>query len=38
VEKMIAWARELGPQQPVYLQDFELVNDKVPATWREKLI
>jgi len=38
IGKMIAWAREIGPQQPVYLEDFELPHEKIPRTWSEKLI
>ncbi len=38
IEKMIAWAHEMGPQEPIYLEDFELESEKIPATWREKLI
>lgn len=39
VREMIAWARELGPQQPQYLaQGLEIITDKTPATWRERLI
>jgi UDP-glucose 4-epimerase len=39
VRQMIKWARELGPQQPQYRVDgLEIVTDKTPATWTEKLI
>ena len=38
IKRMIAWAREIGAQKPVYLHDFELHSDKIPATWRDKLI
>jgi UDP-glucose 4-epimerase len=37
--RMLAWARELGPQEPRYLEDgLELVTGDVPATWREQLL
>jgi UDP-glucose 4-epimerase len=38
IEKMIAWARSMGAQKPVYLDDFELHSDKIPLTWKDKLI
>jgi UDP-glucose 4-epimerase len=39
VRQLIAWARELGPQQPKYLaRGLEITTDKTPATWTEKLI
>lgn len=39
IHEMIAWARELGPQQPKYLDGgLEIINDKTPATWAQKLI
>lgn len=38
VKRMAEWAKELGPQEPVYLDELELVNDKTPDTWREKII
>jgi UDP-glucose 4-epimerase len=39
LKHMLAWARELGPQQPRYLEDgMELTHGDVPATWRDKLI
>ena len=39
LQHMLAWARELGPQQPRYLEDgMELTHGDVPATWRDKLI
>lgn len=38
VKKMIAWAKHKGPQAFKYLDDLELVNEKTPATWKNKLI
>lgn len=39
VSKMIAWARELGPQQFKYLENgLELEGVDVPQTWKKKLI
>ncbi|MBI5176498.1 NAD-dependent epimerase/dehydratase family protein [Candidatus Micrarchaeota archaeon] len=38
VGRMIEWARAIGPQKPVYLDDLEIVNGQVPSTWKEKLI
>ena len=39
MRKMLAWARELGPQEPRYLDGgLELTSGDVPATWREQLI
>ena len=37
--RMLVWARELGPQEPRYLEEgLELTSGDVPATWRDKLI
>lgn len=38
VAKMIAWAKKLGPQKPVYLKKLELEAKNTPLTWRKKLI
>ncbi len=38
IMKMIAWAKEVGPQTPRYLESLEIVNDSTPETWRNKLI
>jgi len=36
VRKMVAWARELGPQEPKYLDDgLELITDQAPTTWTQ---
>jgi len=37
IRKMILWARELGPQEPRYLDELELPNN-APDTWAKKLI
>lgn len=38
IGRMIEWARRKGPQQPRYLDGLEIISDKVPKTWLEKLI
>jgi len=39
VRRMIAWAKELGPQKPRYMEDgLELVNEDTPVTWTQQLI
>lgn len=39
VSRMVAWARELGPQKFNYLEHgLELETDEVPVTWKKKLI
>lgn len=39
MRRMLAWARELGPQEPRYLDEgLELETGDVPATWRDRLI
>ena len=39
VRRMINWARELGPQQPKYMEDgLELTAENTPVTWTERLI
>ena len=38
VASMVAWAKAKGPQEPRYLDELELVTDKTPRTWVEKLI
>ncbi len=39
LRRTIAWARELGPQEPRYLEDgLELTGEHVPVAWRDKLI
>lgn len=36
--QMIEWAKKIGPQPFVYLDNLELENSKVPKTWKKKLI
>jgi UDP-glucose 4-epimerase len=38
VGRMIAWAKELGPQKPRYMDELELTTDETPVTWTQKLI
>lgn len=38
IERMAKWAQELGPQEMVYLDDLEIINEKVPNTWRNKTL
>lgn len=38
VAKMIAWAKKIGPQKPVYLEKLELETQNTPLTWRKELI
>jgi len=38
IRRMIAWAKELGPQQPRYMDGLELTTPTTPATWTQKLI
>lgn len=38
VKKMVTWARKLGPQKFRYLDNLEVVTDKTPSTWVEKLM
>ena len=38
IREMIKWAKEIGWEQPVYLEALELENDSTPKTWKEKLI
>ena len=39
LRRMLAWARELGPQQAHYLDDgMEIATEDVPVTWRERLL
>ena len=35
---MIKWAKELGPQEFVYLESLEIDNFRTPKTWKSKLI
>lgn len=38
IKRMIKWAKVLGPQEPVYMDAFEIEDKKIPKTWTEKLI
>lgn len=38
VKKMLSWARELGPQEFKYLNELELMHEKVPKTWKSRLL
>jgi UDP-glucose 4-epimerase len=39
IRRMVQWAKELGPQEPRYIEDgLELVTDSTPVTWTQKLI
>lgn len=38
IKKMIKWAKEKGPQKFKYLNDLEIVNQKTPQTWKDKLL
>ena len=37
IEKMVAWARKIGPQEPTYTLPLEITK-KAPKVWIEKLI
>lgn len=38
IAKMAEWAKEQGPQEFKYLDQLELQGDKIPETWKKKLI
>lgn len=38
IAKMIQWAKIQGKQKFKYLRDLEIVSDKTPLTWKNKLI
>ena len=38
VGRMVEWAKLLGPQEFQYLEEIELAGEKVPRTWREKIM
>ena len=38
IHKMCEWAKTIGYQVPVYLNELELTNENTPITWREHLI
>lgn len=38
LQRMADWARKLGPQEMIYLDDLELTSEKAPRTWTQKLL
>lgn len=38
IKDMVAYIRQRGPQPFTYHLDLEIINDKTPATWRDRLI
>ena len=36
--EMIKWAKEIGPQEFIYLDKFDLENNRIPKTWKDKLL
>jgi len=38
VKKMVLWAKEIGPQEPRYMDSLEIETEKTPSTWEKKLI
>ncbi len=34
---MISWAKDLGPQEFIYLDSLELDHHTVPKSWKNKL-
>lgn len=38
VQKMVDWAKTIGPKEFVYLDELELTGDKVPETWKNRLM
>jgi len=38
VQRMVDWARGIGPQEFQYLDQIELTGDNIPRTWRDKLM
>jgi len=38
VARTVEWAKQRGPQEPHYLDELEIVSEKVPKTWRERLL
>ncbi len=38
VKQMVEWAKTIGPQTFQYLDQLELTGDKVPKTWKEKIM
>ena len=38
IKEMVEWAREIGPQEPRYMESLEIETIDAPKTWRKKLI
>lgn len=38
VKRMVEWAKKMGPQKFKYLENLEIITDKTPSTWVEKLM
>ncbi len=38
LKEMIKWAKEIGPQEFIYLDKFDLENNRIPRTWKDKLL
>lgn len=38
VAKMVSWAKKIGPQQPKYLDELEIISKDTPETWVKQLI
>lgn len=38
VKRMVEWAKKIGPQKFIYLDDLEIVGKTTPVTWHKKLI
>lgn len=38
VGEMVKWAKKQGPKEFVYLDELELTGDKIPETWKKKLM
>jgi UDP-glucose 4-epimerase len=38
VQKMVEWAKTQGPKEFKYLDELELTGDKIPATWKDRLM
>lgn len=38
ISRMVDWAKEIGPQEWQWLEDYELKGDKIPKTWSQRLM
>lgn len=38
VKKIIRWAKSVGPKEPRYIDSMDINTDKIPITWKNKLI